>query len=79
MKRRKDKKFCSCVGLTKEQISFLDNLSKCCRYSGGKKLSKAAIVRSLISALRELNIDVDEIRSEKQLTDRVVQSFCKYK
>lgn len=79
MEKEKGKIFCGCVALSKEQISFLDNLLKCCRYSGGKNFSKVAIIRSLISAVREIDIDLEKIKGEKQLTDRVLQAFCKWK
>ena len=76
MQSEKTDRFCSCVGLTKKQIEFLDKMSKCCRYSGGRKLSKAAIIRALISVAKELDINVEMVKSEEHLKDRLVGAFC---
>lgn len=77
--REKRDMICGCAGLTKKQVDFLDNLAGNCICTGGRKFGKAGIIRALISVLRELDIDLNEIRSEEQLKDRIVKAFCKYK
>jgi len=63
------------AALTKEQLCFVDNLSKRARFSGGKKLSRAAVMRALLGVAKTLQIDVSGVRSEKELEERVVEAL----
>jgi len=65
----------TCVSLNKEQICFLDKISKNCRFSGGRKLPRTSILRALLIAAKRLMIDVSEVRSERELKNRVLESF----
>ena len=78
-KRKKKNRFGACIDLTKEQVDYLNNISRCCGRSGGRKLSKTAIVRALLTALKKLDINVKRVRNEKQLRAKIVGAFCKYK
>lgn len=64
--------------LTKNQICFLDRISKDTRFRGGKKLSRTAIVRVLIKVAGNLNTNVGEVKSEQELEDRFLAAFREY-
>lgn len=66
----------TCVSLNKKQICFLDKISKDCKFSEGRKLSRTSIIRALLIAGRKLNINVRGARSEHDLKERIVAS-CK--
>jgi len=78
MKKSNDK-FTGSVALTKRQVEYLDKISNCCRYKGGRKLSKSAIIRALVQAVKDLNIDVCSVKCEKELKKRIVKAFCNCK
>jgi hypothetical protein len=63
------------IGLTKKQICYLDGISKNCRFSGGRKMSRMAILRSLLLACQDIEIDVKSIKSEKELCEKVLAAF----
>jgi len=69
------KKSWTSISLTKKQICYLDKLSKDCKFSRGRKLSRTTIIRSLIIAFKEIEIDVNEIKSERELSQRLFESF----
>ncbi len=79
MSRLKKSTISSSITLTKENIDFLDSLSKKGRYSNGIKLSKSSIVRALLSISKELEIDVSNVKNQDELKDRIIEAFCKYK
>jgi hypothetical protein len=68
-----------CVGLSKKQICFLDDLSKKAKFSGGRKLRRTAIVRALLTTAKRLDIDVARVRSEDELKERIVASFGQHR
>ena len=63
------------IGLNKKQICYLDGLSKSSRFFGGRKLSRIAILRSLFWACKKVEIDVDGVKSEEELYERVLLAF----
>ena len=65
------------VGLSKKQICFLDDISKDCKFSGGHKLRRTAILRAFLIAGKKLNINVNNIKSEKSLRERMITAFKK--
>jgi len=69
------KKEWTTVALNKRHICFLDELSKRSKFSGGRKLSRTSILRAIIKVATKLDIDVDQVRSEKELKERVLESF----
>jgi len=77
MRKKARGMFCGSVSLTQEQIDFLDDISKCCRYSGGRKLSKTGIIRALLCALERLDVNAENVKSEKELKNRIIETFCK--
>jgi len=84
MRKKKQKKdgFCTTrVALTKEQVDFLNNISGRCGRSGGRKLSRTAIIRVLIGVLmlEELDFTVKTIKSKEQFKEKLIEAFRKYK
>jgi len=69
------KKKWRCVSLYKRQICFLDEISKNCRFTGGRKLPRTSIIRAFLKAARNLDIDVKGIKSEGDLKQKIVASF----
>ena len=63
------------VTLTKKQICFFDEISKNCRFSGGRKLCRTSILRAFITAVKKLDIDVSGITREEDLKRRILESF----
>lgn len=63
------------VGLSKRQICFFDKLSKDCKFSGGRKFSRTAILRAFLTAVKGLKIDVDNVKTEKELKEQILISF----
>ena len=63
------------VALNEKQICFLDGISKTSKFSGGRKFSRTSILRAILKASRALKIDLSEVRSEKELKERIVASF----
>lgn len=63
------------IGLTKKQICYLDGISKNCKFSGGRKMSRLAIMRSLLLACKDVEIDLKSIRSEKELYEKVLAAL----
>ena len=63
------------VNLNKKHICFLDNLSKDCKFSGGRKLRRTSILRALLTASQSLKINVAKVKSEKELKERILESF----
>lgn len=71
--------FWSTATLNKSQICFLDKVSKDAKFTGGKKLSRAAIMRTLLKVAQELDIDISEVKSEEELKNRFLNAFKEYK
>lgn len=70
-----DKKKWTCVSLDKKQICFLDEISKTCKFTGGRKLSRTSIIRAFLRAVKNLDIDVSGVKSEEDLKKRMAVSF----
>jgi len=64
-----------CAGLDKEQVCFLDAISKNCRFSGGRKLCRTSIIRAVLKAVKGLDIDISKVKSEEELRNRILLSF----
>jgi hypothetical protein len=72
-------RFWSTASLNKRQICFLDKISKNAKFTGGKKLSRAAIIRTLVKVAQKLDTDISGIKSEKELKNRLLSAFKEYK
>jgi len=63
------------VSLNKKQICFLDEISKRSKFSGGRKLSRTAILRAILKTAQKLEIDATGVMTEKKLKEKVIESF----
>jgi len=79
MDKQKVRGFWSTVRLNKKQICFLGDVAKNCRFSGGKKFSKTAIIRALLSMTKKLRTDVSEVKTEEELKERFLDVFARHK
>ena len=70
-----DKHNWTTVGLNREQICFLDGISKKAKFSGGRKLSRTAILRAIIKTARKLGIDAAGVKTEKELKGMILEAF----
>ncbi len=66
--------------LNSEMIRFLKEFSEQLREQDGYALGMTTIVRSLISVLGELEnkIDLQEIKSQEELTKRIIDAIKAY-
>lgn len=46
--------------------------------TGGYKLPKSYVIRSMINALMKLKINVSGVKSEKDLEEKIVEAIKKY-
>ncbi len=63
------------ISLSKRQLCLLDEISKNCRFSGGRKFRRTAIIRAFLKAGKMLNVDVSGVKTEEELKGRFLASF----
>ncbi|MCM8774258.1 MAG: hypothetical protein NC820_05950, partial [Candidatus Omnitrophica bacterium] len=63
------------LGMHKNQIEFIDNITKEIRFSGGKKPSRAQIVDSFIKIAMKLKVDVRGVKTEKDVEERFFKAL----
>lgn len=51
--------------LPRKDVEFLDELGMDCKEQGGKMLSRCEVVRALIKAAQNLDVEPDDLREEK--------------
>lgn len=71
--------FWSSVSLNKNQICWLEELSKDAKFTRGGNLSRAAVMRTMLRVARKLNLDVSGVKSEEELKLRFLTAFRQYK
>jgi len=59
--------------LNRQEVDFLDKLGKDALFSTGLKLSRTKLIAWLVDFLKELNINGENIRSEKDFENRITQ------
>ncbi len=59
--------------LTREQMDFIDKLSKDAWYSTGKKISRAAVIQALVEAARKIDLAGNNINSQAELEERMAE------
>ena len=57
--------------LNREEVDYLDKIGKDALFSAGLKLSRAKLIAWLVDFMKDLNISGENIRSEKDLEDKV--------
>ena len=63
------------ITLPPEQEAFLAQFALSLRTQGGRKLATTEIVRALIIALEALDPDLNVVRSEEELAQRILMSI----
>jgi hypothetical protein len=58
--------------LNRDEVDFLDKLGKDALFSTGAKLSRAKILAWLVDFAKKLNITGDNIKSEKDFENKVI-------
>lgn len=67
------------ISITKDMEHWLQSLSNKMKSSGGYKLPKSYIIRALLDAAMQLNIDVTQIKTEEELVKRILRAIKQYK
>lgn len=58
------------ISITRKMELWLQNLSNEMKATGGYKLPKSYVIRSMINALMKLKINVSGVKNEKELMER---------
>jgi hypothetical protein len=58
--------------LNRDEVDFLDKMGKDALFSSGTKLSRAKLIAWLIDILKGLNISGENLRTEKDLEDKIM-------
>ncbi|MBN1405091.1 MAG: hypothetical protein JW946_01065 [Candidatus Omnitrophica bacterium] len=63
--------------LTREQLDFIDKISKDALFSTGKKLSRTTIVQVIIEAVRKIDLSGEDIHCADELEQRILDMVKK--
>jgi len=63
------------ISITKDMEAWLQDLSNRMKSTGGYKLPKSYIIRALLDAVRRLKIDVSEVKTEDELSERILEAI----
>ena len=61
--------------LTRDELDFLDKISKDALFSAGTKLSRSKIISAIVNVMRRLDIDACGLNSKKQLELRIIKTI----
>jgi len=67
------------ISITKEMESWLQRLSNEMKATGGYKLPKSYIIRSLLNAAMELDVDVSGVKTERELVERLIDAVRRFR
>ena len=67
------------ISITKGMEKWLQELSSEMKSSGGYKLPKSYVIRALLDAAMQLDIDVVQIKTEEELVKRILKAIKHYK
>lgn len=79
MVKSKAEKISGSLSLNKKQVGFVDKISRDARFPKGRKLSRSAIIRALLSIAQGLETNVDGVKDERELEKRFLEAFEKCK
>lgn len=66
------------ISLPEKDLSWFYELSKAMKESGGYRLPRTYITRSLIRAFTKLDINVDGVKSEEELDRRLPEAIKRW-
>ncbi len=61
--------------LREEHDKYLVEFGEKAKRQGGHRLARTEIIRALIKVLKRLDVDVSEVRDEKELEDRILEAI----
>jgi hypothetical protein len=66
------------ITMPAEMFSYLESVSIKSKMTGGHKLANTEIVRACVMAMMDLDVDVDGVRDEEELKNRIIaaQAEC---
>jgi hypothetical protein len=66
------------ITMPEEMFTFLENVSLTSKVTGGRKLANTTIVRACVMAMMELDVDVNGVKDEEELKERILQAQSKH-
>ncbi|MFH1428884.1 MAG: hypothetical protein ABIH39_03970 [Candidatus Margulisiibacteriota bacterium] len=57
--------------LSREQVDFIDRISKDALYSTGKKLSRTQVIQAIVDVVRKLDVSGKDIKTQGELEQRM--------
>jgi len=66
------------ITISDEALDWFYELSKMMKNKRGYKLPRSYIIRALINVFMKLDINVEGVRTEKDLEERILQAIKKY-
>jgi hypothetical protein len=67
------------ISITKDMERWLQDLSTKMKSQGGYKLPRSYIIRALLDAAMQLEIDVSQIKTEEELVKRILKAIKQHK
>jgi len=63
------------VALNKKQIAYIARIADEIKKSSKVKLSRSSIMRSILKAYMKMNVEVSNVKSEKELEKALINSL----
>lgn len=61
--------------LTRDELDFLDKVSKDALFSAGSKLSRSKIISAIVNVIRRLNVDGSNLHSKQELENKLIRAM----
>lgn len=62
------------ITMPAEMFSYLESVSIKSKMTGGHKLANTEIVRACVMAMMDLNVDIDGVKDEEDLKNRIISA-----
>lgn len=62
------------ITMPEDMFAFLESVSIKSKVSGGRKLANTAIVRACVMAMMDLDVDVQGVKDEDELKERIIKA-----
>jgi len=66
------------VTMPSTALEYLETIGQRSRRTGGYKIAKTEIVRAMVSACKKMNVDFSNLKSEKDITARILEAAKEY-